>query len=75
MKKTPSVMCNGIWRCEQMATVTIGRFHFCAECAVKRQEKKLAELDEKLGQMMARRANEEEKLADLYKRRAKVDAR
>lgn len=34
---------------------------------IERQEKKLKDLDEKLGRMMTRRADEEEKLADLYR--------
>jgi len=40
---------------------------------IERQEQNLKDIDEKLGRMMTRRANAEEKLADLYKRRNSME--
>ena len=41
---------------------------------IQRQEAKLAVMEEKLGRMMSERVKEEERLSDLYKLRARLEA-
>lgn len=44
------------------------------EIQIRRQQAKLERLEERLGRMMSQRALEEEKLADLLKLQARMDA-